>query len=195
MRHSVPAVALLLALAGPAAAAPAPPPPWQYAPSAPPAWSPSAVPQWPSPGPGNGAPARPGPGSRPRERGGFRGALIELLNRERHNAGCPAVHGRRALDRAAQDHSAFMAHAQRLSHTGRAGSDPGRRITRAGYRFGRAGEEIVAGPRTPGGVVRAWMGSPPHRRSLLTCAFRDAGVGRSEGARGPWWTLLLAVPR
>jgi uncharacterized protein YkwD len=30
---------------------------------------------------------------------------------------------------------------------------------------------------TPAGIVRAWMHSPPHRRIMLTRAFRKAGVG------------------
>jgi len=30
---------------------------------------------------------------------------------------------------------------------------------------------------TPAGMVRAWMGSPPHREIILTAAFRDAGIG------------------
>src|SRR4029077_2888328 len=30
---------------------------------------------------------------------------------------------------------------------------------------------------TPVGIVRAWMESPPHRRIILTGAYRDAGVG------------------
>jgi uncharacterized protein YkwD len=30
---------------------------------------------------------------------------------------------------------------------------------------------------TPVGIVRAWMQSPPHRRIILTGAYRDAGVG------------------
>ncbi|MFH9168277.1 CAP domain-containing protein [Streptomyces albus] len=43
-------------------------------------------------------------------------------------------------------------------------------------------------------MVRAWMHSAEHRTTLTTCAYRDAGVGISRGARGPWWTLLLASP-
>ncbi|MGK5545138.1 CAP domain-containing protein [Streptomyces sp. URMC 127] len=191
---------------------PAPPPaPWQYTPQAPPAWRPSAVPSWQPPGRQSGKPARPRPPrpsppsqpSRPegQERpdparpGSFRAGVVKSLNQERRRAGCPAVHPRRALSEAAQDHSAFMARAQRLSHTGRSGSDPGRRITAAGYRFDRVDEAILAGPETPEAAVRAWMNSPPHRRSLLTCAFRHVGVGRSGGAHGPWWDLLLAAPR
>ena len=30
---------------------------------------------------------------------------------------------------------------------------------------------------TPAGIVNAWMHSPPHRRIMLTGAYRDAGVG------------------
>jgi uncharacterized protein YkwD len=88
-----------------------------------------------------------------------------------------------------------MARTRTLSHTGAKGTGPGARLTAAGYRWSRAGENIVAGPTDAEGAVRSWMNSPPHRESILTCQFRHAGVGVGRGPDGPWWTLLLASPR
>ncbi|WP_158071104.1 CAP domain-containing protein [Streptomyces sp. CB03234] len=117
------------------------------------------------------------------------------MNQERSRAGCPAVRQHSAVTKAAQGHSAYMARTGALSHTGHKGSDPGSRLTAAGYRWSRAGENIVAGPEDAAAAVRSWMNSPEHRESVLTCQFRHAGVGVGRGPDGPWWTLLFAAPR
>ncbi|MFL0397275.1 CAP domain-containing protein [Streptomyces albus] len=120
--------------------------------------------------------------------------VLRLVNEERARAGCPGVRFDRAVARAAQRHSVHMARTRTLAHEQPAGADPGRRLAAEGYRWKRVGETIARGQRSPAGVVRAWMHSAEHRTPLTTCAYRDAGVGISRGARGPWWTLLLASP-
>jgi uncharacterized protein YkwD len=53
------------------------------------------------------------------------------------------------------------------------------------------------GDATPANMLRAWMLSPPHRRLILTGAFRDAGVGVypavpsvvGGGLRGATWAV------
>ena len=50
---------------------------------------------------------------------------------------------------------------------------------------------------SPARMIEAWMGSPPHRRVILTGAFRDAGVGVApyvpsvvgDGLGGATWTV------
>ena len=54
---------------------------------------------------------------------------------------------------------------------------------------------------TPEAIVRAWMNSPPHRRIILTAAFREAGVGVAaslpamleRGTSGATYTLDLTA--
>ncbi len=54
---------------------------------------------------------------------------------------------------------------------------------------------------TPAGILTAWMRSPPHRKVILTGAFRDVGVGVSpavpsilgHGARGATYAVEFAV--
>ncbi|MGP3988697.1 CAP domain-containing protein [Streptomyces sp. 3N207] len=123
-----------------------------------------------------------------------RAEVLALVNAERVRAGCPVVAGNSALRRAAQQHSTRMAHARRLSHT-RPGGSPGRRAAAKGYRFRRVGENLARGQGNAVEVVRAWMRSPKHRAALTNCAYRDAGVGVSDGPGGPWWTLMLASKR
>ncbi|MEV4684715.1 CAP domain-containing protein [Streptomyces kurssanovii] len=210
-RVLVPAVVALVTLAGAAPAAGlAPPPPWYYEPAQPAAWKPAPAPSWrppaarPAEKPSQQAPAQGGGTERPTKGTGssgpapqadYRSTLVRLLNDERAAADCPALRPHPKLNKAAQAHSAYMARAQNLSHTGEGGTDPGGRLAAAGYDFGRAGENIVAGPADPAAAVRAWMNSSKHRTSILTCQYRHAGAGRATGRNGPWWTLLLAAPR
>ncbi|WP_158712139.1 CAP domain-containing protein [Streptomyces rimosus] len=132
----------------------------------------------------------------PRNVEATRQAVIRLVNRERARAGCRPVRSHRTVTEAAQRHSGHMARDDSLSHRERGGSGPGNRLSAVGYDWRRAGEDIARGQRGAAEVVRDWARSPEHRVVLTDCAFRHAGVGIDTGTdgRGPWWTLLLAVP-
>ncbi|KOT50941.1 hypothetical protein ADK43_33010 [Streptomyces rimosus subsp. rimosus] len=132
----------------------------------------------------------------PRNVEATRQAVIRLVNRERARAGCRPVRSHRTVTEAAQRHSGHMARDDSLSHRERGGSGPGNRLSAVGYDWRRAGEDIARGQRGAAEVVRDWANSPEHRVVLTDCAFRHAGVGIDTGTdgRGPWWTLLLAVP-
>lgn len=60
----------------------------------------------------------------------------------------------------------------------------------------------TTGDATPAHMLRAWMLSPPHRRIILTGAFRDAGVGvypavpsvLGRGLRGATWAVDFSAP-
>ncbi|MFD5625755.1 CAP domain-containing protein [Streptomyces sp. NPDC127072] len=151
------------------------------------------VPQWPRPDPG--PVAEPGSEQRPpfqREAAGAAARAAVEINRHRGRAGCPRVRLRAALNRAAQAHSADMARHQRLGHTGTNGSSPEDRMRAAGYHPSYSGEAVLSGADTARGAVNTWMDSPPHRAIILTCRYRDAGIGRTDGPGGAWWTLDLA---
>ncbi|WP_167538598.1 CAP domain-containing protein [Streptomyces albofaciens] len=132
----------------------------------------------------------------PRNVEATRQTVIRLVNRERARAGCRPVRSHRTVTKAAQRHSGHMARDDSLSHRERGGSGPGNRLSAVGYDWRRAGEDIARGQRGAAEVVRDWVRSPEHRVVLTDCAFRHAGVGidSGTGGRGPWWTLLLAVP-
>ncbi|MFD7923073.1 CAP domain-containing protein [Streptomyces sp. NPDC059740] len=121
--------------------------------------------------------------------------VVRLVNRERAHAHCGPVRVDATLARAAQRHSKAMARAHSLSHNRPEHTAPGRRVAAAGYRWHRVGENVARGQDRAGDVVRVWMASTEHRATVLTCAYRDAGVGVSTGSGGPWWTLLLASHR
>ncbi|MFH7596403.1 CAP domain-containing protein, partial [Streptomyces racemochromogenes] len=162
-------------------AAPAAPPASAPRPATPPA-EPPADPSADAPAPqAAGAPAD------------AQARVLALVNQERAAAGCPALTVNAQLTRAAQDHSADMAAHATMSHTGSDGSDPGLRITRAGYEWQAYGENVAYGYSTPEQVMEGWMNSPGHRRNILDCSYREIGIGLAQPGR--YWTQDFAAAR
>lgn len=114
--------------------------------------------------------------------------VIRLTNQERTERGCRAVRHEPKLSTAARRHSQDMARNNFFSHTGSDGSDFATRAARAGYNHAMS-ENIAKGHRTPAEVVNGWMGSAPHRKAILDCAAKAAGVGVSRAEDGALlWT-------
>jgi len=108
-----------------------------------------------------------------------------LINRARAAHALRRLSGDAALTLAAGRHARDMVRRTYFEHTSPGGSTPAGRMWRAGYRGARFGEVIhfaVGRDATPAGAVRAWLGSPPHRRVLLDGAMRDVGVGIANGS-------------
>ncbi len=64
-----------------------------------------------------------------------------------------------------------------FSHTGRDGSLPWDRMTREGYIWRAAGENIAAGYPTARAVVDGWLKSPGHCANIMSANFKEVGVG------------------
>ncbi|MET9691961.1 CAP domain-containing protein [Streptomyces sp. NPDC006514] len=119
--------------------------------------------------------------------------VLALVNQERAAAGCQAVSLNAKLTKAAQDHSADMASHSNMSHTGSDGSDPGARITRAGYAWSTYGENVAYGYSTPEKVMEGWMNSQGHRENILNCSFKEIGIGLAQP--GYYWTQDFGTAR
>ncbi|WP_199833263.1 CAP domain-containing protein, partial [Streptomyces luridiscabiei] len=116
------------------------------------------------------------------------GQVLQIVNAERAKEGCGPVTSNDLLATAAQRHSADMASRDYFSHTSPDGTDPGDRITAAGYRWSTYGENIAKGQRTPADVMKSWMDSPGHRANILNCSFKEMGIGKQDSGGGPVWT-------
>ncbi|MBT2369295.1 CAP domain-containing protein [Streptomyces sp. ISL-10] len=162
--------------AAPKSAAPKPAAPKSAAPKS--AAPKSAAPKSAAPKPAAPKPAAPASGKVAR--------IVALVNSERSKAGCSPVTLNAKLTKAAQDHSKDMAAHRNMSHTGSDGSDPGERITRAGYAWSTYGENVAYGYATPESVMAGWMASPGHKRNILNCGFNEIGVGLAQP--GNYWT-------
>lgn len=125
----------------------------------------------------------------------IRRAVLCLINRQRTARGLPALRDSWRLDRSAQGWTDVMVRRNQFSH----GANFSIRITRTGFRWSAAGENIAAGFRTPASVVRGWMGSPGHCRNILAPDYADVGTGVvNRGIRGcgpATWTNDFAQPR
>ena len=103
-----------------------------------------------------------------------------------------------ALERAALAHARDMAAHDYFSHAGRDGSTPAARVTRAGYRWRAAGENIAAGPPTPEAVMNGWLASPEHCANLMSADYTEMGVAYAvnpNSASGIYWVQEFAAPR
>ncbi|MFE7038221.1 CAP domain-containing protein [Streptomyces atratus] len=118
--------------------------------------------------------------------------LLKLVNSARSEVGCSPLTLNAKLTKAARKHSADMASHRNMSHTGSDGSDPGDRITHAGYDRSAYGENVAYGYTTPESVMAGWMNSPGHKRNILDCSFKEIGVGLAQP--GNYWTQDFGQP-
>ena len=119
--------------------------------------------------------------------------LLQLVNDVR-KTGCTcgttamppvgAVAWNDQLAKVAYDHSIDMDAHYYFRHDGLNGSNPGQRITAAGYFWSSWGENIAQGYSTEQIVVSAWLGSEGHCKNIMNGGFKDMGVGRG----GNYWT-------
>lgn len=118
-----------------------------------------------------------------------RTATLCLLNAERSRRGLRPLRRQARLEKVASAYAAQMVRQQFFDHVAPDGTTFDRRIERGGYlrtarrwwiaeNIGWAAAELSS----PAGVVRSWMHSSGHRRTILTARYRDVGVGISAGA-------------
>ena len=144
---------------------------------------------------------------------GINGSLVEraticLLNRMRAEHGLWPLRANRALRGIALGHSLDMVERDYFADDSASGQTPFVDVMDSPYRAGAthltAGQNIgwgTLGDATPLQMVRGWMASPPHRKIILTGAYRNIGVGivaavpsvKSEGAAGATYTIELAA--
>jgi hypothetical protein len=117
------------------------------------------------------------------------------VNSQRAANNLPPLVRSLALDAAAERHCDDLATMRVLAHIGSDGSNPGQRITEAGYRWTAYGENVAAGYLTAQGVMDAWMGSPGHRANILNPGFREMGVAHlylQASPYGSYWVQVFA---
>jgi uncharacterized protein YkwD len=100
------------------------------------------------------------------------------------------------LGETASRHSLDMARNGFLSHTGSDGTNPGERISRAGYKWLTYGEDVGQGYRTPEEVVDGWLKSEIHCKNIMNPEFREAGsaYAKSSSLR-IYWTIVFGTQR
>lgn len=129
----------------------------------------------------------------PRGQPGMLSEVVQLVNAERARAGLPRLAPSSALQTAAQGHACDNAGRNVMTHKGSDGSSVGARVRRAGYRPSSVNENVAYGYRSAAQAVSLWMGSPPHRKNILSPKTREIGVGLAQSAAGsPHWVMVSA---
>lgn len=118
--------------------------------------------------------------------------VIALTNQHRAANGCGPLADHRALAAAAKRHNDEMAAHGNFSHNGVNGTDPGKRISEAGYAASRWAENIASGYGTADEAVAGWMKSPGHRANILDCRLVHIGVAYNPS--GNYWTQDFGAP-
>jgi uncharacterized protein YkwD len=105
--------------------------------------------------------------------------VAEIVNRYRAEVGLRPLRISAPLTRSAEWKARHMAHFRYFGH-----SDPAPPVSRTVFQrlyacgFGSSGSENIAyGYRSARAVVRAWLGSPGHRRNIEMPRWKYMGVG------------------
>ena len=124
-------------------------------------------------------------------------AIVHYTNKERRKHKLGKVRGNNQLIQAARGHAEWCAGRNRMTHTGRGGSQPWDRARQAGYTSHGVSENIWqqhGGNNTTYGsrfrwrgdwqfgkaAVITWMNSPGHQANLLNPRWTEIGVGLSR---------------
>jgi uncharacterized protein YkwD len=90
-----------------------------------------------------------------------------------------------------------MAARGKLDHRGSDGTNSGERMTRAGYAWQAAGENIAAGQVDAEAAVAAWLKSPGHCATLMGSFFTQTGIAFALApTKNPpiYWAQVFATP-
>lgn len=103
------------------------------------------------------------------------------------------------LGQAALDHSRDMAQEANMTHQGSDGSTVGQRLTRIGYQWGLAGENIQLGVGTAEEAVAGWVNSAGHCANLMNPTFTEMGaayaIDNERRGGNIYWAQVLSTPR
>lgn len=120
--------------------------------------------------------------------------VVDLTNQRRAENGLPALTVDARLNAAAQRMSSDMAAHDSIlpggaPHIGSDGSDPGQRITAAGYIWRAWAENIASGYPDAASVVNGWWNSAGHRANMVSTSVTQIGVAVAYSATGvAYWT-------
>ena len=93
------------------------------------------------------------------------------------------------LQLAAWDHSRDMNKKNFFDHIGSDGSNPGTRMTKRGYIWKAAGENIAKGTFTDNVLIHGWISSAGHCVNIMDPNFKEMGISQV----GNYWTQVFGA--
>ena len=143
------------------------------------------------PGPAPGPTPGPDPGPPPAD---VPGKLLAEHNIYRATKSLPPLTASPKLQASAQGHADFMVKRGKLAHDGIGDGSPWDRIAATGYVMSAGGENIAWNQQDIAAVMRAWIGSPGHKRNIVG-AFTEFGGAVAYGPKkDPYWVTVFATP-
>ena len=100
-----------------------------------------------------------------------------------------------ALDAAARAHAEDMARNSFLAHTGSDGSNPGERVSRAGYHWDVVAENVASGQTSADDIAATWLESPGHCNNLMDAKYIETGIAYALNpgdGRDIYWVQVYA---
>ena len=122
--------------------------------------------------------------------------LYELLSQYRIENGRQPLKTNIPLERVAKTFAALIARKRQLGHFAD-GSDPGKRMRRAGYNWCEFAENIarstvVSSPLEMGNrFMQIWMKSPGHEANMLKNTIRDIGIAIASDKAGRYYAVQV----
>lgn len=104
-------------------------------------------------------------------------SLLAGTNAERYRHRQSSLSINQELNAAAQSKANDMVAKNYWSHNAPDGRTPWAFITKAGYDYQAAGENLAYGFTNAEAAVTGWMNSPEHRANLLNNSYQDVGFG------------------
>jgi len=109
-------------------------------------------------------------------------AIISLTNNARMNQGLTTLEESPLLDAVAETRARDLLDKQYFGHVSPTGEEASHVARRVGYRYKIIAENLASGAFFANDkVVDCWMGSPGHRRNILSAQVREIGVSVLRG--------------
>ncbi|MCH5194570.1 MAG: hypothetical protein J1F11_11450 [Oscillospiraceae bacterium] len=116
--------------------------------------------------------------------------VIELVNKERKNAGRSELISDDTLNEIAQMRANELT--QKFSHTRPDGSSCFTAFDEAGVVNMAAAENIAAGQKNSKEVMNSWMNSPGHKSNILNSSYTKIGVGCVKSGGKYYWVQVFS---
>ncbi|MBI4092995.1 MAG: hypothetical protein HY420_03675 [Candidatus Kerfeldbacteria bacterium] len=124
--------------------------------------------------------------------------VVRLTNQARQSSSLSTLKSNALLNNAAQLKGNDMLRKGYFAHYSQTGVAPWFWITKAGYKYMAAGENLALDFLTAEDVTQAWLKSPSHRKNLLSPRYVDIGVavvaGKLNGAPSTVVVQFFGVP-
>lgn len=120
--------------------------------------------------------------------------LLKNTNEERLERQLPALQANEQLSKAALLKANDMMTRQYWAHVAPDGTTPWVWLTKVGYSYNVAGENLAKNFTTANAATAAWMASPDHRKNILSSQYQDVGFAVVDGMlNGRSVTLIVAL--